>query len=55
MDDKTYQEIKKMLDSTVAECRALTARLEEASRKCEQYAELCTDIAHDLAERGDSA
>ena len=53
MDDKTYKQIKEMLDSTMTECRMLTARLEEASRKCEEFAALCTEIAHDLAKRGD--
>lgn len=53
MDDKTYKQIKEMLDSTIAECRQLTAMALESSQKCEKLSELCTRIAEDLAKRGD--
>ena len=53
MDDKTYKQVKEQLDSTIAECRRLTAMALEASGKCEKLSELCARIAEDLAKRGD--
>lgn len=53
MDDKTYKQIKEALDSTLAECRKLTAMSLEASGKCEKLSELCARIAEELAKRGD--
>lgn len=54
MDNETYLAIKKMLDEKTQEIRQLTAKSLDASNKCEKLAALCTEIATDIAKRGDS-
>ena len=53
MDDKTYIQIKELLDSSVNECKNAVAAVTQTYEKCSKLADLCTKIAEDLAERGD--
>lgn len=53
MDDKTYIQIKEMLDQKVEEIKQYAAIARTSADKCEKFTALCEEIATDLAKRGD--